>query len=264
MTTDTARIIAKREGAKGWLILDNPARLNALSLAMYESLGKRVGELGADPAIRVIIVAGAGERAFAAGADISEFDAKRATAADIARFDEISGAASLRLEECEKPTIAMIRGYCIGGGLDLALRCDFRIAAEGSTFGIPAARLGLAYGFEDVQRLVGITGPAYAREILYSGRRFTSAEAMQMGLVNRVVGEAGLAGEVAALADILAANAPLTIRAMKRCIAEAMKDPAERNLAAAREAVDTCFASADYVEGRQAFMAKRPPVFRGR
>jgi len=262
--TEATRLLARREGALGWLILNNPARHNALSLEMYEALGRRVEEFAGDPEIRAIIVTGEGGRAFASGADISEFEEKRATRADIARYDEISDAASLKLEHCEKPTIAMISGYCIGGGLDLASRCDFRIASEDSSFGVPAARLGLGYGFVDVKRLVDIVGPAYAREILYTGRRFTAAEALQMGLLHRVVPAGELPGAVGALAETLAANAPLTIRAMKRCIAEAVKDRAERNTEACRELVEACFASADYAEGRRAFMAKRKPVFRGR
>src|SRR4029077_15975007 len=171
---ETTRLIGRREGAQGWLILNNPARHNALSLEMYEALGRRVEEFAGEPEIRAIIVTGEGGRAFASGADISEFEQKRATPADRARYDGISDAASLALEHCEKPTIAMIAGYCIGGGLDLALRCDFRIAADGASFGLPAARLDLVYGFVDIKRLTYIVGPAYAREILYTGRRFTT------------------------------------------------------------------------------------------
>jgi enoyl-CoA hydratase/carnithine racemase len=264
MTSESEKLIARREGAVGWIILNNPARLNALSLHMYEALGQRVDEFAADTAIRTIILTGAGDRAFASGADISEFEQKRASAEAIARYDKISDAACLKLEFCEKPTIAMIRGYCIGGGMDLASRCDFRIAATDSTFGVPAARLGLGYGFVDVKRLVDLLGPAAAKEILYTGRRFTATEAFYMGFLNKVVPAEGLAGAVSELAEMLAANAPMTIRAMKRCIAEAVKDPAERDLDACRRLVAACFASADYVEGRQAFMEKRKPAFIGR
>jgi enoyl-CoA hydratase/carnithine racemase len=260
----TTRLIARREGALGWLILNNPARHNALSLEMYEALGRGVQAFAGEPEIRCLIVTGEGGRAFASGADISEFEQKRATPDDIARYDGLSDAALLKLEHCEKPTIAMIAGYCIGGGLDLALRCDFRIASAESSFGVPAARLGLGYGFIDVKRLVDIVGPAFAREILYTGRRFTAAEALQMGLLHRVVPAEDLAGAVNTLAETLAANAPFTIRAMKRCVAEAVKDRAERNTEACRELVEACFASADYAEGRRAFMAKRTQGFRGR
>ena len=252
------------EGPIAKIVLNRPEKLNALTHEMRAQLRDYTQQLRFDENVRAIIVTGEGGRAFASGADISEFEEKRATRADIARYDEISDAASLKLEHCEKPTIAMISGYCIGGGLDLASRCDFRIASEDSSFGVPAARLGLGYGFVDVKRLVDIVGPAYAREILYTGRRFTAAEALQMGLLHRVVPAGELPGAVGALAETLAANAPLTIRAMKRCIAEAVKDCADRNTEACRELVEACFASADYAEGRRAFMAKRKPVFRGR
>jgi len=260
----TERVIARREAAVGWLILNNPARHNALSLVLYGAIERVVAAFGADPEIRVIVVTGAGERAFVSGADISEFEEKRATPDQIAEYDALSERASVALETTAKPTIAMIRGYCIGGGLDLALRTDLRIAAEDARFGVPAARLGLGYGFSDVKRLVEIVGPAFAREILYTGRQFTAGEALAMGLAHRVVPAAALGDSVAELAEILAANAPLTIRAMKRSIAEALKDPERRDLAAVTALVEACFDSADYAEGRRAFMAKRRPDFRGR
>ncbi len=260
----TERVISRREGAIGWLVLNNPARHNALSLVMYGAIERVIAAFAADPQVRVIVVTGAGERAFVSGADISEFAEKRATPAQIAEYDALSERASVALEAVAKPTIAMIRGYCIGGGLDLALRTDLRIAAEDARFGVPAVRLGLGYGFSDVKRLVDIVGPAYAKEILYTGRQFTADEALAMGLVHRVRPVAALADGVAKLAETLAGNAPLTIRAMKRSIAEAVKDPEARDVAAATALVEACFDSADYVEGRRAFMEKRPPDFRGR
>jgi enoyl-CoA hydratase/carnithine racemase len=260
----TERVIARREGSIGWLVLNNPARHNALSLVMYGAIERMVARFGADPEIRVIAVTGAGERAFVSGADISEFAEKRATPAQIAEYDALSERASVALETVAKPTIAMIRGYCIGGGLDLALRTDLRIASEDSRFGVPAARLGLGYGFSDVKRLVDMVGPAYAKEILYTGRQFTAGEALAMGLVHRAVPVAALAEAVAKLAETLAANAPLTIQAMKRSVAEAVKDPGARDLAAVAALVEACFDSADYAEGRRAFMEKRRPEFRGR
>jgi len=223
-----------------------------------------IAAFAADPEIRVIVVTGAGERAFVSGADISEFEEKRATPAQIAEYDGLSERASVALETVAKPTIAMIQGYCIGGGLDLALRTDLRIAAEDARFGVPAVRLGLGYGFSDVKRLVAVVGPAHAKEILYTGRQFTAGEALAMGLVHRVVPAAALTESVAGLAKTLAANAPLTIRAMKRSIDEAVKDPEARDLAAVAALVEACFDSADYAEGRRAFMEKRRPDFRGR
>jgi enoyl-CoA hydratase len=260
----TERMIGRREGPLGWLILNNPARHNALSIAMYGAIERVVAAYGTDSQVRVILVTGAGERAFASGADISEFAEKRATPTQIAEYDALSERASAALETVQKPTIAMIRGHCIGGGLDLALRADLRIGSEDSRFGVPAARLGLGYAFSDVRRLVDVVGPAHAKEILYTGRQFSAREALAMGLIHRVVPAAALAETVAELAGTLAANAPLTIRAMKRSIAEALKDPAVRDVAAVAALVEACFESADYAEGRRAFMEKRRPDFRGR
>jgi enoyl-CoA hydratase/carnithine racemase len=260
----TERVNARREGPIGWLVLNNPARHNALSLVMYGAIERVIGAFAADPQVRVIVVTGAGEQAFVSGADISEFAEKRATPAQIVDYDALSERASVALEAVAKPTIAMIRGYCIGGGLDLALRTDLRIASQDSRFGVPAVRLGLGYGFSDVKRLVDIVGSAFAKEILYTGRQFNADEAHAMGLVHRVLPVAALADAVAKLAETLARNAPLTIRAVKRSIAEAVKDPEARDVAAATALVEACFDSADYVEGRRAFMEKRPPDFRGR
>jgi len=258
------RMIATTEGAVGWMIFNHPARHNAVSMDMWRSVGRIVEAFKADPAVRAIVVTGAGDRAFVSGADISEFHEKRATPAAIAEYDAISEHASQLLETMAKPTIAMIRGYCIGGGVDLALRCDIRIAADDARFGVPAAKLGLGYPFSDVNRLVHIVGPAFAKEIFYSGRQFNAAEALQMGLVNRVVPAGELKGSVNAFAETVVGNAPLSISAIKQCVGEALKDAGQRNLAACQAAVDACYASADYVEGRTAFMEKRRPLFRAR
>jgi enoyl-CoA hydratase/carnithine racemase len=262
MDTGSERMVAMTEGAIGWMIFNHPARHNAVSMAMWQGVVRIIEAFKADPAVRAIIVTGAGERAFVSGADISEFDEKRATPAAIAEYDAVGEHASQLLETVAKPTIAMIRGYCIGGGVDLALRCDIRIASDDARFGVPAAKLGLGYPFSDVNRLVGVVGPAFAKEIFYSGRQFTATEARQMGLVNRVVPAGEIEGSVRALADTIVGNAPLSIAATKRCVGEALKDADRRDMAACQAAVDACYASADYVEGRTAFMEKRRPVFR--
>jgi enoyl-CoA hydratase/carnithine racemase len=263
MDSGTERIIGRCTGAVGRIVINNPARHNALSVAMYLAIERLVVAFEADPAVRVVLVTGTGDRAFSAGADISEFEEKRATAAQIAEYDALTERAAAALERMAKPSIAMIRGYCIGGGLDLALRTDLRIASHDARFAVPAARLGLGYAYDDVKRLIDIVGPAAAKEILYSGRQFDAEEALAMGLVHRVAPTAELAERVGGLADSLAANAPLTIRAMKRSIAEAVADPRKRDLAAVEALVTACFDSADYAEGRRAFMEKRRPIFRG-
>jgi enoyl-CoA hydratase len=263
METGSQLLLARKEGPIGWIVLNNPARHNAISLEMSRALLRLGPIISADTEIRVVIVAGAGERAFSAGADISEFEELRATPEAVTEYDGIAEQACQALEQLPRPTIAMIHGYCIGGGLDLALRCDLRVAGADARFGIPAARLGLGYAFSDVKRLVQFVGPASAKELFYSGRQFSAAEALQMRLVNRVSDPIGLERDVRELAESIAANAPLTIDAAKRCVAEALKDTSAAEVQACQAMVDRCFASADYMEGRGAFMEKRRPVFRG-
>jgi enoyl-CoA hydratase len=260
----TDKMIARKDGAIGRLIFNNPARRNAVSLEMWQAVEQILDDFEADDGIRVIVVSGAGGRAFVSGADISEFAEKRASAEAAAAYSRVSEAARARLEMTPKPTIAMIRGYCIGGGVGTALSCDLRIAAEGARFGIPAARLGLGYGYDGIRRLIDLVGPAYAREIFYTARQFSAEEALRMGLVNQVVPEDKLENYVNEYCEMIAANAPLTLRAVKSIVREALKDADERDLVLCRRVVDDCFASRDYAEGRTAFMEKRKPVFQGR
>jgi enoyl-CoA hydratase len=260
----TSKMIAEKDAPIGRLIFNNPARHNAVSLEMWEGVNHILDDFERDDAVRVIVVSGAGGRAFVSGADISEFKEKRASEEATAAYAKISEGARRHLEETAKPTIAMIRGYCIGGGVGTALACDLRIAAQGSKFGIPAAKLGLGYAYDGIKKLVDLVGPAYAREIFYTARQFTAEEAMRMGLVNQVVPEAELEPYVKSYCEMIAANAPLTVRAAKVSIREALKDAGARDLELCRRLVDACFASADYAEGRTAFMEKRRPVFQGR
>jgi enoyl-CoA hydratase/carnithine racemase len=260
----TTKMIAEKDGAVGRLIFNNPARHNAVSLEMWQAVAQIMDDFDNDDAIRVIVVTGAGGKAFVSGADISEFKEKRANEEAAAAYAKISEAARVKLTDTLKPTIAMIRGYCIGGGLATALACDIRIAAEGSRFGIPAAKLGLGYTYDGIRKLIDIVGPAYAREIFYTARQFTADEALAMGLINRVVPGDQLEAYVQNYCDTIAANAPLTIRAAKQIVREALKDESQRDMALCKRVVAECFASEDYTEGRTAFMEKRRPVFKGR
>jgi enoyl-CoA hydratase/carnithine racemase len=260
----TSKMLAEKDGAVGRIIFNNPARHNAVSLDMWQAVAQIMDDFEADPGVRVIVVTGAGGKAFVSGADISEFKEKRANEEAAAAYSKVSEAARLKLHETLKPTIAMIRGYCIGGGLATAIGCDIRIAAEGSRFGIPAAKLGLGYAYDGIKKLIDLVGPAYAREIFYTARQFSAEEALGMGLINRLVPGDELEGYVKNYCDMISGNAPLTIRAAKQTVREALKDSGKRDMALCQRLVDECFASADYAEGRTAFMEKRRPVFTGR
>ena len=264
LSLETDRMMAEIEDGIGWVTFNNPGRLNAMSIEMTEAIPFIFDSFEARDEVRVVVMRGAGERAFMSGADISEFEKQRASEESRRIFDEKGKVAAARMDALTKPLIAMVRGYCIGGGLMTALRADIRIASEDAQFGIPAARLGLGYGYTGVTALVTLVGPAAANEILFSARRFSADEALQMGLVNRVVAPAALDSTVRSLARTIAENAPLTVRAAKRAIRECVRDPEARDLDAVGRLVETCFRSEDYIEGRRAFMEKRRPVFQGR
>ena len=261
---DTDRMIAEVKDGIGWVIYNNPKRLNAISLEMTEALPVIFDTFEERDDVRVVVIRGAGERAFVSGADISEFEKNRSSEESRRIFDEKGKIASARIEAFTKPIIAMVRGYCIGGGLMAALKADIRIASDDAQFGIPAARLGLGYGYTGVAPLVNLVGPAAASEILFSARRFSADEALGMGLVNRVVAGAALEPAVLELARTIADNAPLTVKAAKFAIRHCAREPSPKNLEKTARLVEACFRSEDYVEGRRAFMEKRRPAFQGR
>ncbi len=262
--TGTDKLLVERAGPVAVVTFSNPAKRNALSREIRAALPAALSALQADPAVRVVVVTGAGDKAFASGADISEFGAQRTAPAARAQYDREQAALLAAWADLDKPVIAMIRGFCMGGGLLTALQADIRIASDDSQFGVPAARLGLGYGFTGVTTLMGLVGPAWTAEILFSARRFSAAEALQMGLVNRVVPAAELPDQVMTLAAGIASNAPLTVAAAKAAIREAARPPELRDLRRVEAMVEACFRSEDYREGQRAFAEKRPPAFTGR
>jgi enoyl-CoA hydratase len=264
LPTLTDKLIARKDGSIGWIVFNNPERHNATSYEMWQSLPLVLEAYTGDPDVRIIIFRGAGDQAFSAGADISQFKEKRSAPEAVQAYNEAADAASRALRECPKPTIAMIRGYCIGGGTAVAVGCDLRIAGESARFGVPAAKLGLGYRFEGIKRLAAIVGPARTAEIFFTARQFSAQEAMQMGLVNRLVPDADLERYTLDMANVVTGNAPLTLAAVKRALVELGKDPAQRDLGLCQRMVEACFASEDYKEGQAAFMEKRKPQFKGR
>jgi enoyl-CoA hydratase/carnithine racemase len=257
-------MIARQDGQIGWIIFNQPDRHNAVSLAMWQALEVIVDHYERNPEIRVVVVRGAGDKAFVSGADISEFDTQRSGEEATRFYNDTSQRAMRRLRELRKPTLAMIQGYCIGGGVAVALSCDIRLSADNARFGVPAAKLGLGYEFEGVRKLVDLVGPAFAKEIFFTARQFSAQEAREMGLINRCVKVDELAALVDQYATTIASNAPMTVASIKTIVGEIVKDESMRDVAWCDRVVDECFNSEDYREGRTAFMEKRRPVFQGR
>ncbi len=264
MQLETDKILAEKRDGIGWLTFNNPERRNAMSLEMWSAVGTVVDAFEADDEVRVVVMRGAGDKAFVSGADISQFEEKRANAEAAEEYGRISEAARAKLGGMRKPLIAMIRGFCMGGGLGVAMKADLRIASSDSQFGIPAAKLGLAYAFESLRALVQLVGPAKAKDILFTGRRLPADEALRIGLVDIVVPAEELEGKVNEYCQTIAGNAPLTIASAKFTVQQVIKDPDQRDVETMEELKRICMDSADYAEGRRAFMEKRKPVFTGR
>src|SRR5690242_15138045 len=248
--TQTDKMLSRKEGGVGYLIFNNPERHNAVSLEMWEAASGFLADFAADKSIRVVVLTGAGGKAFVSGADISKFESERSSKEAIDRYNVAVDKANTAVYEFPKPTIAMIRGYCIGGGVGLALCCDMRICTDNSKFGVPAGKLGLGYGFKGVKKLVDVVGPSFAKEIFYTARHFTAAEAQGMGLVNRVVPDGELEAFVQNYADTISGNAPLTIDSVKYIVGQVLVDESKRDLQKCADLVSACFASRDYTEGR--------------
>lgn len=262
---DAGRLSVHVESKIAWLGIDNPSRHNSLTLRMLNELPPLLSSMGSDDGIRVLIVHGASAKAFCAGVDISEFGALRTAASDRTAYSTIAKKAFRSLRKFPKPTIAMIGGHCIGGGLVMALNCDIRIASEGSRFAIPAAKLGLGFGSSDTRVLLNATGPGWAYEILYSGRTLTADEALDARIINRVTSTDELKSSASELAEAIARNAPLTVRASKAVIADIVVGRQQtKEKRSISRLLDACFESKDYLEGQNAFKEKRTPKFDGR
>ncbi len=258
------KMLAEVEEGIGLITFNQPEKRNAMSVNMWHGLTEILDDFEASDAVRAVVMTGAGHKAFVSGADISQFEQQRANANAQLEYDRLTSAGRARLAAFPKPVIARIRGFCLGGGLGIAMQADVRIAAVDSEFGIPAAKLGIAYGFDMVRKLVSLVGHAHARTLLFTGSRIGSAEAGRIGLVNQVVADEDLNQTVYELARTIADNAPLSVKAMKMAVNGTIQTESERDLDAINAAVLACFDSEDYREGRTAFMEKRKPAWKGR
>ena len=263
--TDAAPLLMEKDGPIGWLIFNRPDKRNAVGIETWQLMPEYAKELAADDAIRVVILRGAGDQAFVAGADISQFKDRRRNMADEEEYRRISGRGQEALATLSKPLLAMIHGYCVGGGVSIAITCDLRLAADDARFGVPAARLGLGYHYHGMEKLMRLVGPAYTKEIFFTARTdFSAQDALRMGLVNQVVPKAELERFTHDYALTIAQNAPLTLRSAKATVEQLVRPAAERDLALLDRLIADCFNSEDYQEGVKAFAEKRRPRFQER
>jgi enoyl-CoA hydratase len=253
----------EKKGAVGWIVFDQPAKRNAINDAMWRGIAPAMKGFDADPDVRCVAFRGAGSDAFSAGADISEFESNRSKRETVGQYDSLLDQVLHAIQDSRKPSVAMIYGYCLGGGLEIALACDLRYCAASAQFGIPAAKLGLAYNVEGHKRLLETVGHARAREIMFLGRRYPAEEALAMGMVHRVLPTSELETYVDGVIADLVSNAPLSIANSKTILEEYVKSTGTPDAQRMSAAMERCAKSADYAEGRRAFMEKRKPRFRG-
>lgn len=252
------------DGSTLHIRFNNPERHNALSVDMWEAVPVLLAQAETDERVRLVVFSGAGEKAFVSGADISQFEDMRAAREAVARYELMAEQALMGIYNFSKPTLACIRGYCIGGGVNVAMSCDIRIASSDAVFSIPAARLGLGYRYSAMKNLVDLVGPGVAKDLFFTARRISAQEAKEVGLISRVCAPDQLPALLAEYTQALAANAPLTVRAGKAIVAEILKPSPEVDFDKCKQLIQGCFQSEDYAEGRKAFMEKRKPVFRGK
>ena len=260
----TERVLVRLEGNALRIVFNNPSRHNALSVDMWGAVPPLLAQAAADERVRLVVFSGAGERAFVSGADISQFEDQRAAKEAVQHYEALAEEALTSIYASPKPTLACIHGWCIGGGLNVAISCDIRIAATDSVFAIPAARLGLGYRYSALQNLVDLIGVGAAKDLFYTARRIDATEALRLGLVSRTCAVGELPAMLAEYTSSIGENAPLTISAAKQIVGEILKPSPELDAARCRDLILACFESEDYAEGRRAFMEKRKPVFKGR
>lgn len=258
----TASVLCARDGAIATVTLSNPDKLNALTKPMWMRVGELMRELSADDSVRCIVLRGEGEQAFAAGADISEFESVRANVEQARQYGEDIAGSMHAVAECRHPTAALIRGACVGGGLELASQCDLRICGESSRFGVPIKNLGLVVAYAEMQGLINVVGRPVALEILLEGRILGAREAYEKGLVNRVVPDEKVVEEGYAMARRVAEGAPLVARWHKK-FARRLADPRPLGPEEYEESY-ACFGTEDFRIGVKAFLAKKKPEFTGR
>jgi enoyl-CoA hydratase len=263
MEQQNDKMLARREGSVGHMIFNNPEKHNAVSLDMWDAAEAILDDFEKDESVRVVVLSGAGGKSFVSGADISRFEKERGSEEAVRHYNDRIKLVYDRIHAFPKPTIAMINGYCIGGGLNLAAACDLRFCSAKSKFAMPAARLALGYPFPAIKRLMEAVGPGAARHLMFTAQRIDAEEAWRLGLVQKILPEDELEAFVAGYAGKIAANAPLTVKAMKLISNEVLKDSDARDMAICDRLVSECFASEDYKEGRRAFMEKRDPNFKG-